>query len=293
MKPKLSHAETILTLPSVLRISRQFTFTMRQSSCTKLKRLYPAQDIRAGGLLESIFLKVFGGRMFEGLRQAFYETHLIFLESGSVELIRTLAKPMTESMTGIGVTATGIALATIIIDSIITKPTKARRRMARHHRIRFFGRPRHARKVEEQEFTLKGRAGQTIGRVRMNKGQKIEEFIQDLESLNQIHRGRHSGPSVQFEICELENPLVIRKGSFTHYSPFIGHFLFGDIPIEVAGIAKFRRRGKMVYSEVEFDSDLGHFRLELPHYPGLLHSNDPTKTLRFKVDIGSPTLSLI
>lgn len=231
--------------------------------------------------------------MFEGFRHAFHEAQLILLESGSIELLRSLTKPMTDSMTSMGVTAAGIALATIVIDSIITKPTSSRRKMARQHRLRLFGRPRHARKVEDQEFTLKGRAGQRIGKVRMNKGQKIEDFIQDLESLNQIHRGRHAGPSVQFEIRELENPLVLRKGSFTHYSPFVGQFLFGELPMEVAGIAKFRRRGKMIYSEVEFDSDLGHFRLELPHYPGLLHAKDPAKGLRFKVDIGCPTLSLI
>lgn len=231
--------------------------------------------------------------MLESLKHAFNEAHLILLESGSMELLRSIGKPMTESMTSMGVTAAGVVLATIIVDSVIMKPTPAKRKMARQHRLRLFGPPRHTRKVEDQEFTLKGRTGQIIGKVRMNKGQKIEDFIKDLECLNQIHRGRHSGPSVQFEIRDLESPLILRNGNFTHYSPFVGHFLFGEHPLEVSGIAKFRKRGKMLFSEVEFDSDLGHFRLELPQYPGLLHSTNASKALRFKVDIGCATLSLV
>ena len=88
--------------------------------------------------------------MFEGFRHAFHEAQLILLESGSIELLRSLTKPMTDSMTSMGVTAAGIALATIVIDSIITKPTSSRRKMARQHRLRLLGRPRHARKVEDQ-----------------------------------------------------------------------------------------------------------------------------------------------
>jgi hypothetical protein len=231
--------------------------------------------------------------MLEGWKNAFNEAHLILVESGSIELLRSIGKPITESMTSTGVTAAGIVLATILVDSVLTKPTLAKRKMARQHRLRLFGPPRHARRFEDQEFTLKGRNGQVIGKVRMNKGQRIEDFMKDLERLNQIHRGRHSGASVEFEIRDLESPLTLRAGNFNHYSPFVGHFLFDERPLEVSGIAKFRKRGKTLFSEVEFDSDLGHFRIELPHQTGLLQSTNASKGLCFKIEIGCATLNLV
>lgn len=208
------------------------------------------------------------------------EVTSIIQESTVAELIHSLLNPMTDSMVSYGITATGVTIATIAIEWS-TRPSRERKKTAR----KSFG-----SKVKLQEFSLKGRVGQTIGKVKMNKNQSIDNFISDLESLNQINRGRHTGSTVRFEIHGFQKPLRKLVGDFTHYSPFVGSLIFGqDLSHEVKGIAKIQRRGKMIYSEVEFDSDLGHFRLELPHIPHSLAERD----LRFMVDIGCRTQNLV
>jgi hypothetical protein len=94
---------------------------------------------------------------------------------------------------------------------------------------------------------------------------------------------------VRFEIRGFQKPLTRLAGNFTHYSPFVGSLQFGLDAHEVNGIAKIQRRGKMIYSEVEFGSELGHFCLELPHIPDTLGGKD----LRFMVDIGCQTKNLV
>lgn len=218
-------------------------------------------------------MKAFNFEVFKGVAKEF--AHII-QESTFAELLHSFMNPMTDSVISYGVTATAITIATIAIDWSLQQSSSTRAKPTR-------------RKIKQQEFTLKGRIGQTIGRVKMNKDQSIDAFISDLETLNQINRGRHSGPKVRFEIHGFEKPFAPQAGNFTHYSPFVGSLLFGQDSHGVKGIAKIQRRGKMIYSEVEFESDLGHFRLELPHFPGSLASKD----LKFMVDIGCHTKNLI
>lgn len=228
-------------------------------------------------------MKTFNFETFKDVAKEF--AHII-QESTFADLLHSFMHPMTDSVVSYGVTATAITIATIAIDWSLqqsngNRPNSNGNRKVLQRLTR--------RKVKQQEFTLKGRIGQTIGRVKMNKDQSIDAFISDLETLNQINRGRHSGPKVRFEIHGFEKPFAPQAGNFTHYSPFVGSLLFGQDSHGVKGIAKIQRRGKMIYSEVEFESDLGHFRLELPHFPGSLASKD----LKFMVDIGCHTKNLI
>ncbi len=216
---------------------------------------------------------------FEVAIQVAKEIISIVHETGVAELLHSALNPMTDSMVSYGVTATAITFVTLVLDS----------HLKGHHKKQTRKRAIRTPSIKEQEFRLKGRLGQIIGRVKMNKEQTIDAFIADLESLNQINRGRHAGPLVRFEVHRFHNPFFRRTGNFTHYSTFLGSLLFGEDSHEVKGIAKIQKRGKMIYSEVEFDSDLGHFRLGLPHFPGAIHDKD----LKFIVDIGCKTQNLV
>lgn len=212
------------------------------------------------------------------------EVAKIVTESSAPELIHSLMNPMTDSMVSYGVTATAITAATLTIDWHLQNKKIKSAKTAERRNIKKMCKP-----TREPEYALKGRVGQTIGRVRMKPGHSIDNFIADLESLNQLNRGRHTGPTVRFEIYRFQKPLQRHQGDFTHYSPFIGCLVFGDDTHEVKGLAKIQRQGNMIYSQVEFESDLGHFRLELPQIPSALASRD----LKFMVDIGCPTKNLV
>jgi hypothetical protein len=220
---------------------------------------------------------------YETLLDVAKEVTSIVQESSLAELLHGLMNPMTDSMMSYGITATAITIATIAIEWSLQQSNNKKRSIKKASNTTV----KHT--VKQQAFILKGRAGQTIGRVKMNNEQTIDSFISDLESLNQINRGRHSGPTVRFEIRGFQKPLTRLAGNFTHYSPFVGSLLFGQDAHEVNGIAKIQKRGKMIYSEVEFSSDLGHFRLELPHIPHAIGGKD----LRFMVDIGCHTKNLV
>jgi hypothetical protein len=198
--------------------------------------------------------------IFKGfLTSLFHFSHLF---SRAVETDLSLAAAV--------VTAT--LLVSAILGWVISTPNVVRtniRRSDRHH------------------FRLKGREGQTIGSLKMNQHQDIERFIDDLTALNQLGRIGQQGAGARLEVSELNCSLPETKESSNQYSPFNGRLCTETGCVPVQGLAKLRCRKDMIFPEVEFDSKIGKFRVELPQIPRQKTTMSGQRSFQFNVDIGT------
>jgi hypothetical protein len=173
----------------------------------------------------------------------------------------------TDPMLAASVVMTALLIAMILIWCISHQSTRS---------------PGRQRKAGRQQFSLKGRAGQTIGSVQMSPHGDIDSFVEDLTALNQIVRGGTPGPGARLEVTQLKCFRDGTKEQLTQYSTFTGSLCVGMGCMPVQGLAKIKCRKGMIFPEVEFESEFGRFRIELPEVPKVLGS----RTLKFNVDIG-------
>lgn len=139
---------------------------------------------------------------------------------------------------------------------------------------------------------IHGKGSQATGSLIVEGGKVTGKAIFDLNSLDTgislrnthmkekyLETGKH--PQATLEIVSIKLPANLAS-DFSADAPFSGKLTLKGVTKDVKGIAKLKKSGSELSGEVEFDTTVGSFNIELPSFAGVTMADEVKVKVEFK-----------